>query len=441
MTEQVLYVGLPYVAIVLFIGGTAWRYAAQRYSISSLSSQFLEDRWLGVGSLPWHLGILVVLAGHLVAFAFPTVWRSVLSVPVFLHTVEIVGLAAAVACALGIGTLLVRRVLRGRLQPVTTWLDYLVLVLLLAEVSLGILTATAHRWGALWSTGTIMPFVKSLLTLQPKLELVSELPPLARAHLVVAFVLFGIAPFTRLIHAVFVPLQYLFRAPQRVVWSSERRKQAVDAEPGGDPDLARRHLIEGVVGATAAAALLGVGVADKVAGYFVQPALTKVDKKNLLTERHLRVMMTAEERALELERLSNDFILISPYSELSKKNGRYFIDYEMRPALAFLGDDGIPIVLSAKCTHLGCTVGKDVDDQGRILCPCHVSHFDVRSGHPNQSAPAKAPLPKLPWAARDAAGKVVGAMGIDGKYVGSRDTALLSRCNVYAAKSALTEVT
>ncbi|HMA91931.1 MAG TPA: respiratory nitrate reductase subunit gamma, partial [Polyangiaceae bacterium] len=154
MTEQVLYVGLPYVAIVLFIGGTAWRYAAQRYSISSLSSQFLEDRWLGVGSLPWHLGILVVLAGHLVAFAFPTVWRSVLSVPVFLHTVEIVGLAAAVACALGIGTLLVRRVLRGRLQPVTTWLDYLVLVLLLAEVSLGILTATAHRWGALWSTGT-----------------------------------------------------------------------------------------------------------------------------------------------------------------------------------------------------------------------------------------------------------------------------------------------
>lgn len=441
MTEFVLYVALPYVALVLFVGGTLWRYAAHRYSISSLSSQFLEDRWLGVGSVPWHLGILVVLAGHLVAFAFPSFWRSVLSVPLVLHSVEIVGLAAATACALGLVTLLGRRLLRGRLQPVTTWADYVVLVLLLTEVIIGILVAIAHRWGALWSTGTVMPFVKSLLIFQPKLDLVLELPALVRVHLLLAFLIFAIAPFTRLIHAVFVPLDYLVRAPQRVIWTSVRRREAVDAEPGGDPDLARRHLIEGVVGAGAAAVLLGVGVADKVAGYFVQPPLNKDDKKNLLAERHLRVVMTAEERELELERLSNDFILISPYPELSTRSGKYFIDYEMRPALAFLGEDGIPIVLSAKCTHLGCTVGKDVDEQGRILCPCHVSYFDVKSGIPNESAPAKAPLPKLAWVVRDSAGKTVGAMGADGQYRGSRDKDLLSRCNVYAAKAAVTEVT
>ncbi len=440
MIEQFLYVGLPYLVLVLFVGGTMARFYLHRYSISSLSSQMLEDRWLGAGSLPWHLGILLVFVGHLVAFLAPGLWRSLLSQPAVLHAVEIVGLAAATACALGLMTLLLRRVLRSRLQRVTSWADYVVLGLLLLEVCLGMLVAISHRWGALWSTGTVMPYVQSLLIFQPKTELITELPPLVKAHLVTAFVVIGIVPFTRLVHALFVPIEYLYRAPQLVVWTSKRRTEAVEREPGGDPDLARRHLIEGVAGAGAAAALLGLGVADKMVKYFVQPPLTKGERVKLLTERHLRVMMTAEERALELERLSNDYILVSPYTELATKSGKYFIDYDMRPALAFLGEDGMPIVLSAKCTHLGCTVGKDVDDKGRILCPCHVSYFDVKTGVPQQDAPAKAALPKLAWAAREPSGKVVAAMGTDGQLTGSRDKDLLARCNVYVVKDARSEV-
>jgi nitrate reductase gamma subunit len=426
--------------MVLFIGGTVLRFYFHRYSISSLSSQLLEDRWLGAGSLPWHLGILVVFAGHLFAFLAPVTWRCLLSIPLVLHGVEVVGVAAASACVFGLTTLLLRRILRARLQSVTTWADYGVLGLLLVEAILGILVAALHRWGSLWSTGTVMPYVVSVLTFQPKTELIAELPPLVRAHVITAFLIIGMMPFTRLVHALFVPLEYLYRAPQLVRWTSARRKEVIEREPGGDPDLARRHLIEGVLGAGAAATLLGVGVADKMVKYFVQPQLTKSEKTKLLTERHLRVVMTAEERALELERLSNDYILISPYTDLSTKIGKYFIDYDMRPALAFLGADSIPIVLSAKCTHLGCTVGKDVDDKGQILCPCHVSYFDVKTGVPQPGAPAKAALPKLPWAARDSGGKVVAAMGADGQLRGSRDKDLLSRCNVYVVKTAGSEV-
>lgn len=440
MIEQFLYVGLPYLALVLFVGVTLLRYYLHRFSISSLSSQFLEDRWLGAGSLPWHLGILLVFAGHMVAFLMPSLWRSLLSQPTVLHVVEVAGLAAATACTFGLVTLLTRRLLRGRLQRVTSWADYVVLGLLLLEVSLGVLVAITHRWGALWSTGTVMPYVRSVLVLQPKMDLITDLPPLVRAHVVVAFAIIGIMPFTRLVHALFVPIEYLFRPLQRVVWTTTRRKEAVEAQPGGDPDLARRQLIEGVVGAGAAAALLGVGVADKVVGYVTQPPLTKDEKTKLLTERHLRVVMTAEERALELERLSNDHILISPYDELSTKSGKYFIDYDMRPALAFLSEDGLPIILSAKCTHLGCTVGKDVDEKGRILCPCHVSYFDVKTGVPQADAPAKAALPKLAWAARDVSGKVVTAMGSDGQLHGSRDRSLLAGCNIYVVKATRSEV-
>jgi nitrite reductase/ring-hydroxylating ferredoxin subunit len=186
--------------------------------------------------------------------------------------------------------------------------------------------------------------------------------------------------------------------------------------------------------------LLGVGVADKLVKYFAMPSLPTDVKKSLLNERHLRLVMTAEERALELERLSNDFILVGAYSELSTKSGRYFIDYDMKPALAFIGDDDLPNLISAKCTHLGCTVSKDVDAEGRILCPCHVSYFDVKTGKPSEGAPAKAPLPKLAWAIRDASGKTIASMHADGRLMGNRDRDAFMRCNVYLVKTTRAEV-
>ncbi|MBM4131413.1 Rieske (2Fe-2S) protein, partial [bacterium] len=143
---------------------------------------------------------------------------------------------------------------------------------------------------------------------------------------------------------------------------------------------------------------------------------------------------TAEERELELERRTSRAILVASYAELSEAKGRYFIAYDMAPGLAFRGADGLPIVRSAKCTHLGCTVSSELDGQGRVLCPCHVSYFDIVSGRPNEGAPAKAPLPGLAWALIDAAGAVVASAAADGVVQGSREAARLAGCNLYITK-------
>jgi nitrate reductase gamma subunit len=439
--EWFLFVGLPYMALALFVVGTTWRFLRNRYSISSLSSQLLEDRWLGAGSVPWHIGILLIAAGHIAALLVPGLWRSVLSHPPLLYLVETVGIAAAVASGLGLVTLLGRRILRARLQTVTSWADYIVLCLLLCEVAFGLLTALTHRWGSLWATGTLVPYLMSLLRLGPDTSLVNDLSAVVKTHVVVAFVIVGVTPFTRLVHALFVPLEYLFRSPQKVVWTSERRRAALRAVPGGDPDVARRHLIEGVVGAGAATALLGVGAAEKAVQYFARPRLSQATQAKLLNERHLRISMTAEERALELERLSNDSILVCAYSDLEEKDGKYFIDFEMRPALAFLGSDGMPTLFTAKCTHLGCTVGNTVDDKGRILCPCHVSYFDVKTGVPDPTAPAKAPLRRLAWAIKDEKGKVLASMNSQGELRGHRDPTRFHCANLYVLSPSHEEVT
>jgi hypothetical protein len=84
---------------------------------------------------------------------------------------------------------------------------------------------------------------------------------------------------------------------------------------------------------------------------------------------------------------------------------------------------------------LGCTVGSDLDGEGRILCPCHVSYFSIRTGMPNPGAPAKAPLPRLAWILKDAEGKTLLSESASGQREGSTDVDLLRDAIVYIAKS------
>src|SRR5262249_9483896 len=138
---------------------------------------------------------------------------------------------------------------------------------------------------------------------------------------------------------------------------------------------ARRYFIKGIAGVAAGGILFGVGTADKLFRFFFGPRLSKKEETDLMASRVERLEKTIEQKKYELERQQNDYIFISKLSELDPKKGKYFIDYEMRPALAFRDANGLPLLISAKCTHLGCTVGSDVDSQGKILCPCHVSYF------------------------------------------------------------------
>src|SRR5690606_25329153 len=144
--------------------------------------------------------------------------------------------------------------------------------------------------------------------------------------------------------------------------------------------------------------------------------------------------MTAEERELELERMRSQYIFVAKMNELSAKKGKYFIDYQMRPAMAFLAEDGLPLLISAKCTHLGCTVASDVDAQGRVLCPCHISYFDFKTGKPNAGSPAKAPLPHIGWVLMDAAGNVVATKTPSGEIAGEVSPETLQQCSVYISR-------
>lgn len=170
---------------------------------------------------------------------------------------------------------------------------------------------------------------------------------------------------------------------------------------------ARREFLKGMAGITGGILLLLAGAADKVFRFFFGPRPSKPDELALMGTRIKRLENTTRERELEMEREGSEYILVAALSDLSTSKGKYFIDYDMQPGLAFAGEKGLPILLSAKCTHLGCTVGNDVNDRGQVLCPCHISYFDIKTGQPNPGAPAKTPLPHISWVLKNKKGEIV----------------------------------
>ena len=218
----------------------------------------------------------------------------------------------------------------------------------------------------------------------------------------------------------------------RGVWSNPRR---FEAKPELEQtDEAKRHFMKAGLGVAAGGVLLGVGTTRQLYSFFFGPRLSAEESGKLMETRVKRLEQTVEQKKYELEREQNDFIFISRLDELSSEEGKYFIDYQMNPGLAFSDTDGLPLLISAKCTHLGCTIGNQVDAQGKVLCPCHISYFDIHTGEPNAGAPAKEPLPHIGWVLMDENGKMVARKGADGSVIGNPDKERLDSYSVFIAK-------
>lgn len=213
----------PYVVFAVVIIGSAYRYLTDRFSYSSLSSQFLENGRLFWGSVPWHYGILLLLVGHLIGFLFPEAVEDILGgTPTRLYTMESIALALGFLALFGLVALTWRRFTDPRIKAVTSPADVLLILLLLLQVMTGVYTALFYRWGIPWYVHTAVPYLWSLLALDPQVQLIASLPTVTKLHIFNAFALVGVFPFTRLVHLVTFPLTYLWRPYQVVVWN--RRK-------------------------------------------------------------------------------------------------------------------------------------------------------------------------------------------------------------------------
>jgi len=221
---NVLFFGaFPFVAFAIFILGSVYRYTKKGYKVSSLSTQFLEGKQLFKGSQPFHWGLLIILGGHLIAFLFPSTVIAWNGTPVRLLILEISSFAFGLAALLGLVLLIKRRLTSKTLLVVTNKMDMVVYTILLTQIVSGLGVAFFVRWGSTWFASVLTPYLRSIFSFNPDLGAISEAPVLVQIHVISAFLLIAIIPFTRFMHFLVAPVDYIWRRYQLVIWNWNRK--------------------------------------------------------------------------------------------------------------------------------------------------------------------------------------------------------------------------
>ncbi|MGA8942922.1 MAG: respiratory nitrate reductase subunit gamma [Thermoactinomyces sp.] len=215
MFDQFLWGYLPYIVFTIFIGGHIYRYQHDQFGWTSKSSEFLEKKHLRTGSLMFHWGILFVLGGHVMGILIPVdVYTSMGISEEFYHKMAIgFGVPAGIVATIGLGILLYRRVSIKRILATSTKSDILVLVffamIMLSGLSSTFLNIDNHRFD--YRT-TIGPWFRSIFLFNANPNYMADVPIWFKIHIVSAYGIFILWPFTRLVHVFSLPLRYLQRS-------------------------------------------------------------------------------------------------------------------------------------------------------------------------------------------------------------------------------------
>ncbi|ADJ22743.1 respiratory nitrate reductase, gamma subunit [Hyphomicrobium denitrificans ATCC 51888] len=219
----------PYFCLTIFLLGSLVRFDREQYTWKTGSSQLLRKSQLRWGSNLFHVGILMIFAGHFVGLLTPIWVFDFLGVS---HTFK-QGLAitaggiAGIACFIGITLLAHRRLFDPRIRATSSFSDTAILLILWVQLSLGLSTIVVsldHMDGH--EMVKFMDWAQGILTFQPSAaHYVADVHPVFKAHLFLGMTIFLLFPFTRLVHVWSAPIWYLGRPGFQVVRTRLAKKQ------------------------------------------------------------------------------------------------------------------------------------------------------------------------------------------------------------------------
>ena len=221
MINSIVFGWYPYFCLTVFLLGSLLRFDREQYTWRSGSSQLLRRRQLMWGSNLFHVGILVIFAGHFVGLLTPIWVFDALGIS---HTFKqwmaiVLGGVAGVACFIGITLLAHRRLFDSRIRTTSSFGDIAILLLLWLQLTLGlgtIFVSLNHLDGH--EMVKFMNWAQGILTLQPAAaDYVADVNPIFKAHLLLGMTIFLVFPFTRLVHVWSAPIWYLGRTGYQVV--------------------------------------------------------------------------------------------------------------------------------------------------------------------------------------------------------------------------------
>lgn len=219
----------PYIALSVLVIGSIARYERDPFTWKSSSSQLLRRKQLMIGSVLFHVGILVIFFGHLFGLLTP-IWifdalgishgaKQVLAI--------VAGGIAGIFALVGGLMLLHRRLMDPRVRATSSFADTGILILLMVQLVLGlgtILISLQHLDGH--EMTKFMSWAQGIFTFQADAAAeITDVSWLFKLHLVLGLTIFLVFPFTRLVHMLSAPVRYLWRPGYQVVRSRRRPSQ------------------------------------------------------------------------------------------------------------------------------------------------------------------------------------------------------------------------
>ncbi|MAB99880.1 MAG: respiratory nitrate reductase subunit gamma [Pseudomonadaceae bacterium] len=219
-TNLLLFGVYPYVALAICLIGSWARFDLSQYTWKTGSSQMLSNKGMRMASNMFHVGVLFVLLGHFVGLLTPpALYHHVISTENKQLLAMVSGGIFGVICLVGLLMLIHRRLTDPRVRASSSFSDVMILLVLLAQLLLGlgtIFASTAHLDGSVMIL--LGNWAQALVTLQPMVaaENIAGVGLVYKLHVFLGMTLFVLFPFTRLVHMVSAPIWYLGRRYQIV---------------------------------------------------------------------------------------------------------------------------------------------------------------------------------------------------------------------------------
>jgi nitrate reductase gamma subunit len=219
MWDNFFFIGLPYISIVLFIGGTIYRglsgvmsgYRGKwdlsvrgDYLWTTRSTGFFGRASIGPASLCLHWGVVVLFVAHLAGLI-----GGAFNLAAWVDFFRWVGLGSGILFCYGVVWAFVRRLAIPQVRAMSTPDDYIILLFLALIAGLGLYQSAVEMvFGVSYSVG---PWLASVFKLQPDVSMMMGAPLVNKLHIIVALLFFSYLPFTKLVHLFSYPFGYIGR--------------------------------------------------------------------------------------------------------------------------------------------------------------------------------------------------------------------------------------
>ena len=223
-TSNFLFFGAyPYIALAVLIVGSWARYDNAQYTWKAGSTQTLNDKGMRVASNLFHIGVLFIIFGHFIGLLMPeSLYHHMISTPDKQLLAMVSGGFFGILAFIGLTMLIKRRFTDERVQANGSRGDQMVLLLLYAQLILGLISivvSAGHMDGSVMVL--LATWAQSIVTFQPAAAAaaVESVNIIYKLHIFLGMTLFVVFPFTRLVHIISgfaAPVKYLLRNYQIV---------------------------------------------------------------------------------------------------------------------------------------------------------------------------------------------------------------------------------